>query len=82
LFLLWFPFFNARAPLRIPECKLFPVQALAYSHRREDGIRELGARFPKTGDSLPRMFIARRCVNLISELLEYQEEVKEKDHAC
>ena len=65
----------------IPECKLFPVRALAYSHRREDGIRELGARFPKAGDGLPRIFIAKHCVNLISELLEYKVEVKERDHA-
>jgi hypothetical protein len=65
----------------IPEYKLFPVQASVYSHRRKDGIRELGARFPKAGDGLPRIFIAKRCVNLISELLEYQVEVKERDHA-
>ncbi len=57
------------------------VRALAYSHKREDGIRELGARFLKAGDGLPRIFIARHCVNLISELLEHKVEVKERDHA-
>jgi hypothetical protein len=67
--------------LGFSERKLLPIRALAYLHKREDGIRELGARFPKAGDGLPRIFIAKHCVNLISELLEYQEEVKEKDHA-
>ena len=57
-----------------------PVHASAYLHNREDGIRELGARFPKAGDGLPRIFIAKHCVNLISELLEYNIEVKERDH--
>jgi hypothetical protein len=52
-----------------------------YLYKREDGIRELGARFPKAGVGLPRIFIARHCVNLISELLGYSVEVKKRDHA-
>jgi hypothetical protein len=44
-------------------------------------IAELGARFPKAGDGLPRLFISSRCINLISELLEYKVDVKERDHA-
>jgi hypothetical protein len=62
-------------------CKPFPVQALGYSHGREDGIIELGARFPKVRDGLLRIFRAKHCVNLISELLEYKVEVKERNHA-
>jgi len=49
--------------------------------KREDGIRELGSRFQKAGDGQPRLFINSKCVNLISELLEYREDVKERDHA-
>ena len=52
-----------------------------YSHKREDGLRDLGARFAKTGDGRPRFYISSRCVNAISELLEYNIEVKERDHA-
>jgi phage terminase large subunit len=65
----------------VPERSLLPVRASAYPHKREDGIRELGSRFEKTGDGLPRIFISSRCINLISELLEYKVDVKERDHA-
>jgi hypothetical protein len=30
---------------------------------------------------VPRLFISSRCINLISELLEYKDDVKERDHA-
>ena len=49
--------------------------------KREDGIRELGSRFLKASDGQPRLFVSPKCVNLISELLEYREDVKERDHA-
>jgi hypothetical protein len=49
-------------------------------HKREDGLRDLGSRFVKAGDGRPRFFISSRCVNAISELLEYKVEVKERDH--
>jgi len=55
------------------------VQGNAF--KREDGIRELGSRFLKASDGQPRLFISPKCVNLISELLEYREDVKERDHA-
>ena len=32
-------------------------------------------------DGLPRQFVSKRCVNFISEALEYKEDVKERDHA-
>ena len=57
------------------------LPARAYPHKREDGIRELGARFNKAGDGRARIYVSGRCVNLISELLEYNVEVKERDHA-
>ena len=40
-----------------PERKLLPVRAAAYSHKREDGIRELGARFPKAVDGRTEILI-------------------------
>jgi hypothetical protein len=46
------------------------------------GLQELGGRFAKAGDGQPRIFVSKKCVNLISELMEYKEEVKENDHAC
>jgi len=57
------------------------VDARKYEYKRADGIRELGSRFKVLGDGKPRLFIGRQCVNLISELMEYKEEVKENDHA-
>jgi hypothetical protein len=35
----------------------------------------------KAGDDRPRIHISSHCVNAISELLEYNVEVKERDHA-
>ena len=65
----------------LPEREISPFQTEAYPHKREDGLRELGARFAKAGDGKPRFFISNRCVNAISELLDYKIEVKERDHA-
>ena len=48
---------------------------------REDGIRELGSRLNASGDGLCRLYIHRRCVNLISEIQIYDAEKKENDHA-
>lgn len=55
--------------------------AQAYEFKREDGLREFGDRFKIAGDGLPRILISSCCVNLISELLEYKTDVKERDHA-
>lgn len=52
-----------------------------YPHKREDGIRELGGRFAVQGDGKPRIFVSAKCVNLIGELAEYDEKVKENDHS-
>lgn len=65
----------------LPERKISGFAAEPYSHKREDGLRDLGARFVKAGDGRPRFYISSRCVNAISELLEYNVEVKERDHA-
>ncbi len=57
------------------------VKAVAYTTKREDGLRELNSRFSIAGDGLPRQYVSKRCVNFISEALEYKEDVKERDHA-
>jgi len=57
------------------------VNAVPYTYKREDGLRELGSRFSIAGDGQPRQYVSKCCVNLISELLEYREDVKERDHA-
>lgn len=69
-------------PETIAKMKLAGINAEPYPHKREEGLRELGSRFQKAGDGRPRIYISARCVNLISELLEYRTEVKERDHAC
>ena len=55
--------------------------AEAHSHKREDGLRDLGSRFVNAGDGRPRFYISSRCVNGISDLLEYNIEVEERDYA-
>ena len=57
------------------------VNAVAYTIKREDGLRELNSRFAVAGDGLPRQFVSKCCANFISEALEYREDVKERDHA-
>lgn len=64
----------------LPERGIPGFAAEPYAAKREDGLRDLGSRFAKAGDDRPRFFISHRCVNAISELLEYNIEVKERDH--
>lgn len=49
--------------------------------KREDGIAELGGRFHVQGDGKPRIFAASHCTHWISEVMSYNAEVKENDHA-
>ncbi len=72
---------DARFPQSIEKLRRAGLSAQAYTFKREDGLRELGSRLLVAGDGQPRQFVSRRCVNLISELLEYKEDVKERDHA-
>ncbi len=64
-----------------PNKGLFSIRAQAYPHRREDGIRVLGSIFPRDTRGRHRIYISKRCTNLISELLEYKVEIKEGDDA-
>lgn len=49
--------------------------------RREDGIAELGGRFHVQGDGRPRVYVHKSCVNWVHEVMVYDENVKENDHA-
>ncbi len=57
------------------------LNAVADESKRDDGIRELGGRFIVQGNGKPRIFIASKCVNLIHEVMVYNSEIKENDHA-
>lgn len=49
--------------------------------KREDGIAELGGRFHVQDDGKPRIYVKRHCTHWISEVLSYNADVKENDHA-
>jgi len=49
--------------------------------KREDGIHELGGRFHIAGDNKPRIYVSSNCTNWIHEVMVYDAEVKENDHA-
>ena len=49
--------------------------------KREDGIQELGSRFAVQGDNKPRIYVMSHCVNWIHEVMVYNAEMKENDHA-
>lgn len=72
---------DARFPQSILKLCRAGLDAKPYTFKRDDGLRELGSRLTPASDGQPRQFVSKRCVNLISELLEYREDVKENDHA-
>jgi len=57
------------------------LMASGNQSKREDGIAELGGRFHVQGDGKPRIYVSSHCVNWISEVMSYNAEVKENDHA-
>lgn len=69
------------APATIDLISSAGLNAKADQSKRDDGIRELGGRFTVQGDGKPRIYIDSKCVNLIHEVMVYNSEVKENDHA-
>lgn len=57
------------------------LDAKADASKRDDGIHELGGRFKVQEDGKPRIFVQRTCVSWIHEVMVYDAEVKENDHA-
>jgi len=57
------------------------LDARANKSKRDDGVAEVGGRFPDAGDGFRRLYVARGCVNLIEELQIYNVDRKEHDHA-
>lgn len=72
-------------PKSIEKLRLKGINALIREGSRvEDGVREIGGRFKRAGDGRFRLYISRRCVNLISELQIYSDENQKKGimHSC
>jgi len=57
------------------------LNARADNSKREDGIHELGGRFFVQQDKKPRIYVSSACVNWIHEVMVYDADVKENDHA-
>jgi len=57
------------------------LDARANKSKRDDGIAEMGGRFPDAGDGFRRLYINRSCVNLAEELQIFNPDRKEHDHA-
>jgi Terminase large subunit, T4likevirus-type, N-terminal len=69
------------SPATIEMLRTADLNAVADESKRDDGIRELGGRFIVQGDGKPRIYVASKCVNLIHEVMVYNSEIKENDHA-
>jgi hypothetical protein len=74
-------FCDATSPETIDALKRSGILAEPNTVNRVDGLRELGSRFAKASDGQPRIFVSAKCVNLVSEIMEYNENIKERDHA-
>ncbi len=68
-------------PRTIHKLRKAGLKAYPDKSKRDDGIREVGGRFKDAGDGIRRIYINRRCVNLISELQTYDPDKKVNDHA-
>jgi phage terminase large subunit-like protein len=66
-------------PQTIEKMRRAGLRAEGAKSKREDGIREIGSRLQLAGDRY-RLYVHRRCVNLISELQSYDPTKKERDH--
>ena len=57
------------------------LNAVADESKRDDGIHDLGGRFNVQPDEKPRIYVSPQCVSWISEVMVYDAEKKENDHA-
>jgi phage terminase large subunit len=57
------------------------LRAYPDESKRDDGIQELGGRFTVQGDGQPRIYVNSQCVKWISEVMVYDADIKENDHA-
>lgn len=72
---------DASEPRTIDKINGAGLVAISYKGKREDGLRELGSRLELEGDNRYRLYVHRKCVNLISELQSYNPKEKTRDHA-
>ena len=71
---------DSSEPQTIEKLRRAGLKAEGNKAKREDGIREIGSRLQLHGDRY-RLYVHRRCVNLISELQAYNPDKKERDHS-
>jgi len=57
------------------------ITAYPDKSKRDDGIHELGGRFHVQGDGKPRIYVLSHCVHWIHEVMVYDADKKENDHA-
>ena len=76
------PFYCDRSePQTIDAFRKAGLNARPDVSKRDDGIHELGGRFKVQADGKPRIYVHKACVNWIHEVMVYDAEVKENDHA-
>jgi len=68
-------------PQTIDAMRKAGLQARPDKSKRDDGIHDLGGRFILQKDNRPRIYVSSGCVNWIHEVMVYDVEVKENDHA-
>ena len=68
-------------PQQIDAMRHAGLMAKPDDSKREDGIHELGGRFILRGDGKPRIYVHSHCVNWIHEVMVYDADKKENDHA-
>jgi len=68
-------------PQQIDAFRRAKLNAYPDKSKREDGIHELGGRFHVQEDKQPRIYVHSSCVNWIHEVMVYDADKKENDHA-
>jgi len=74
-------FCDRSEPQAIDAFRRVGLNARPDESKRDDGIHELGGRFHLQGDGQPRIYVSNKCVNWIHEVMVYDAERKENDHA-